>query len=513
MLRQHEDGSLWRSSELGDAMGRDERIDTTLGYRVRGLTGMPFAMVPSDEGTESVTFAQEWEDLYPRAFPIAHQAQMLRDFILLGVAIGQIYWTDVMTPEGKRWEPRLCREWPGFLSYDTNGGFYKYQTREGTEGIEPGDGRWVIIESGERGYMSGAIRAIALLWHLRELSWYDWARYTERHGMPIVTAKHPAQADPASVDAFWSDIVSLGRETSMLLPQGVGPNGEGYEVGLLEARDGNWRSFQELQRSASDAIAIRVLGQNLLTEHRGEGSRAASEVHEKVAQRIIQSDEASFNDDIHKQFVKPISELIREKGKLLAPRPTYDIDPPEDLKLKAETMGLTIEAMKKAENLGYEVLNAEAIFEQLGLKLKKKSEPLPSPIPPNQPPPPPPGQQPPSPDDEEGGDDDGDEEEEQANAVGLFSQRPPDAFVEGQRFNDRLADAAIREAGGKSDLFDSLLEALDESETYEEARQKILERYADSDPDELRALIEDVRELAELNGVFSVLEEIGQTEG
>lgn len=362
VLREHEQGQLWRSAELLDAMGRDDRIPTVLNTRTRGLLGLPFKMAPSDEANaDAVQFAADWEDLWPRFAPVSVLAKLLTDFVMMGVGLAQIYWEQVVDKEGNRvWEPRLQNEHSSYLHWSDTKQTYLYQTRDGIVPIETGTGKWVLLEAGERGYQNGAIRALALLWHIRSLTWGDWARYTERHGMPILKAKHPASIRSDARDAFWSDVVELGRETSLLLPQGVGPNNESFDVDLLEAKDGNWRAFEQLQARASSSIAIYLLGQNLTTEiNPGQGSFAAAKVHGAVKSSIICADEVELGNDLFSQAVRPISSLLRKGGALIAPRPTWDTIPPVDRASMAKTQQIAASTLAVLNQSGYTIQNIE----------------------------------------------------------------------------------------------------------------------------------------------------------
>ncbi len=92
---------------------------------------------------------------------------------MLGVALAQISYQRVEGLDGLVWEPRLHNEEAQFLRYDLEQRKWFYSTREGEILITPGDGKWVLLEAGERGYRNGAIRALALMWHVRELSWFE----------------------------------------------------------------------------------------------------------------------------------------------------------------------------------------------------------------------------------------------------------------------------------------------------------------------------------------------------
>jgi phage gp29-like protein len=512
VLQEHERGQLWRSSLLVDAMGRDDRLMPILRHRVRGLLGLPLEMVPPDDSEAAGEFAKLWLDMWPRAAPLANLARLLQDYIMLGVAVAQISWEkNAITDE---WEPRLHNEHPSFLYWDEASYSYKYQTREeGMVDIVPGDGKWILLEAGERGYRNGAVRALALLWYIRELGWFDHARYNEKHGMPLLMAKHPAEIRDDEREDFWEDIRTLGRETTVLLPQGVGPNGESFDLALLEAQDGSYGTFEVIRQAAGTSMAIYLLGQNLTTEI-DAGSFAAATVHKNVKTEILQADEKEVGDDIFQQFVIPTSELLREGGAKLAPRPTLDTTPPEDLKTDAETWRTLMGAVSVALGTGMKVdvkaladkykLPIETVEQKIGQVLfryhldfgilsinearaRLGEDPIPGgdvrPVPSTDP-----------------------------TLMGEIVKRQdsgPKAFIEGQTFTDAIAAQTARAAGEQleDDMLKDVVDIVESSSDWKEVEKKVLELYGGDDAEERQKILRQAYLVADLNGLHSAIEE------
>jgi len=308
-------------------------------------------MDPADDTPQAEEFAAEWVDLFPRAASAATLAKFQQWRIMLGAAPAQIAW-DRDGPLGR--EPTLHVEHPTYLQFSEETQRYTYQTKSGMQDVVPGDGHWVLFEEGSRGYMNGAVRALAELFLIRRWGWRDFARYCERHGLPMIKALVPAMASDESKDQFWEDLLTLGGETTFLLPQGVGPNGESFDLSILEASDANWRAFQEIKNDAGTSMAIYLLGQNLTTEVEA-GSFAAATVHKNVKTEVLQADERELTEDLFEQFVKPVSALLRPNGADIAPYPHWDTTPPEDLKTKAETLNVLSAVVDRMTSLGVKV--------------------------------------------------------------------------------------------------------------------------------------------------------------
>jgi len=334
---------------------------------------MPRAMAPANESPEALELSLRWGLMFDRFAPTAVLGRLLDDYIMMGWALAQISYERVIDESGNRvWEPRLNNEESQFVNYEHEPNAYFYETREGRIQIEPGNGKWVLLEAGERGFRNGAIRALGLMWHLRELSWFDWARYTERHGQPLLKAMVPSEVQAASREAFWNDIISLGRESAVLLPQGVGSNKTNFDVQIVEARDGNWKAFQELKRDATIAVAVYLLGQNLTTEIQA-GSYAAANVHRNIRNEVLQADEKELGGDLLEQAMRPISDLMVPNGRLIAPRPTWNTQPPADKKQDAETAKIaaeTIASLQEVAKAGrLKIDNLPEFARQFGIEL------------------------------------------------------------------------------------------------------------------------------------------------
>jgi phage gp29-like protein len=353
-LLQHEQGSFQLSAMLVSAMGRDDRFPTLLAGRVRGMLGLPLLVSPP-EGREGDPLAEQaagwWRKSFERVFPIDHQALALAQRIMFGVSLCQVTWES--DGDGGL-EPRVWNEEPASLYWDESRGRYVYNTRQGPMVIEPGDPRWLLFEQGERGYLTGLVRQLGLLWLIREQAWFDYARWSERHGLPLLKALFPVQVADEEQDAFWEDVRAIGRDTSVLLPQGIGPNGEGYDLQLLEAKDRGYGGFADLLDLTGRTFAIAILGQNLTTEV-DAGSFAAASVHESVKREVLQADESSFHLDLREQLILPASRLMWAGADRVAPAIGRDIEPPEDLKVEAEVVNTISLGVERFVSLGVPV--------------------------------------------------------------------------------------------------------------------------------------------------------------
>jgi phage gp29-like protein len=327
-----EGGNFMQAAQLVDAMGRDDRIAGVLATRVNGLLGLP---IDYDEAKrDRIRVAKALKDLRSQMLPRAQVRKVLRSGIMLGAGLAENVWTRTETS----WTPRLKWWHPQFLQWRWDTRSYWVQTMDGQVEVTPGDGQWVIYAPyGEQlGQLDSMVRALAVPWLVRQWARRDWARYSEVHGMPIRKAKVPAKAEEEDKERFIDEIAQLAQECTIRLPQGSEPDQQ-FDLELLEASADSWEGFQALIEHTNSSIAITLLGQNLTTEiGKGDGSRAAAQVHDNVRQDVVESDASSLDECLHEQTIRPWA-LYNFADADGAPIATFHTEPPEDLAKKATT--------------------------------------------------------------------------------------------------------------------------------------------------------------------------------
>ena len=476
-LLAHELGSFATSAKLVDAMGRDDRLTACLETRIKGLLGSPFEVVASDLKSEvAVRMADE---IGPQWYDILSEdelAEMLRWRVLLGFAICSLEWETTAAywrPKVKVWNPQYCYH---RQESDT----WWMMTREAGEiQITPGDGKWMLIGRGRRPYMDGAGRSLSIPWLIRQFAVRDWARYSERHGMPLVKAMVPAAVDAPEKEEFFDDVRALSTETTVMLPTNVTGNGDGFDLQLLEATDKSWEGFERLITSCNVSMSISLLGQNLTTEVQG-GSYAAAKVHDRVRADYLEADAEELSTTIRAQVFKPmVAFSYVEDVDALTPWPKWQTEPDEDQRIKAETFKITTEALGHLKTAGFAVSDVKQLGEHLGFDLVPVETPVPEPM---------------------------------VDSQQLASGSPAKSargFVEGVLYSDAVTDSAAR-AGVKAlapDLKD-LINIIESADDYPEMRSRLAEAYADIDPAEFAKVVEKALILSELAGRYAVLKDL-----
>lgn len=326
-LSAHAEGMFTGSGLLIDALLSDDRIHSSIGARIGALIGLDTIYKAADEDTDGTVLAA-WKKAWPACYAPPEQGDQTdtikRIAHLAGFAVAEIVWDTDVTP----WQPYLKPWDPGLFYFDRSRRGLMALTETGPEPVTPGDGKWFVHAPNGiwRAWATGLLTPLALPWFLRLLARRDWARYSERHGMPLIRAYMPAVADSEDKARFENDLVTLGSEAVVTLPQGL--DGEGFDVDLLEAASQSWEGFDRLIVRCENAITLAIQWQNLTTEVK-EGSQAAARVHGDVKQTAVVLDNRAWSTDVRSQIARPFAAFNYGNGEL-APHTSRDVTPLED---------------------------------------------------------------------------------------------------------------------------------------------------------------------------------------
>jgi phage gp29-like protein len=454
-------------------MMRDDRLSAVIDTRVQGLLGLPFELQPTEEDDElSKRIVEDIDDWWTEAVPESDLAVLYRWYLLLGVAVGELVWTATKSA----WRPRLRVHHPQYLWWDETRGIYVLSTKEGMVDVTPGNGKWVLLTDGDRGYMNGLVRSLAFPWLVRQFAIRDWGRYSERHGMPIIVAGVPNVEFADTKDDLVDELRRIATETVIPLPKGAKDEAS-YTLDLLEATDRTWEGFERLITSQNVSMAIRVLGQNLTTEIQG-GSYAAAGIHERILGDIIRGDEAKISTQLHDQVMYPIVGFNYGAAALEStPWPHWDTTPPEDQAKKAETLAAlmpALDAMAAAD------IDTRALLERFGLPLLQESEVQPrTPVPPTP----------------------------LTIQLADKDRRVSRSLVEGADYADAVQSSVMRK-NQMAPTLEAVGKLIDRAGSFDEVRDGVADLYADLPQQGMVRTLQRALILWRLNGRHSVTEEV-----
>jgi phage gp29-like protein len=360
-------GVFDRPSQLHESIMADSRVQSAMKSRSGGLLGRAIRFkVPKrfKDDQRAIDCHGSWERHWPAMHAEPALLQLLETAHSLGFSYSQILWDT-----SKRvWKPYLVPFNARYCYYHWTLRTHVAVTLDGQMPITGGDAHWVLHApyGSYRGWMFGALRAIAQWYLARNYALRDWARYCERHGFPIPLADTPFGADPQDILAYQLQLANLGQESVMQLPGSVDVNKYGkYDLRYLEPKDDNWQAFKALIEQCNDEITLSLLAQNLTTQVK-EGSFAAARVHADVRQALLEADARALAKTLYVQVARPFAALNFGDANL-APEITWDVRPPEDLKTKAETFESLCVAIAQMRMAGIRLTDVERFARRFGI--------------------------------------------------------------------------------------------------------------------------------------------------
>lgn len=375
-VRSHSAGCFRTSSQLIDSMETEPRIFTPLQTRIGALaskSALPFSIDSSEEGDgrkrESALARQR--QLFWSCCPESVISPLERDSIMAGAAIGYVTWSG-----GEReWVPQLHWLPTHGLEWDqwaTTGSEWTYTTRSGERlPVTPGDGFWFLhLPHGPRSWMRGLVRPLGMLYIMTTWTERDWARYNEKHGLPILEIDEPFWAhddvegtdgaDGTKADEYYAQFRTLESESVLRQPQGQADQG-GWKARWLEPVADSWESFQRRLESAGELFDSVVLGQGARATPKGgdgEARAAATRVE------LLSADAEGLATSLRTQIWMPWAAFNYDDPDV-AGWPHWSTRPGPDLKLRAETLNTLGDALGKLTNAG---VDTAPLLEEFGLQ-------------------------------------------------------------------------------------------------------------------------------------------------
>jgi phage gp29-like protein len=369
-LASHVVGLFDAPSQLIDTMiFSDARVQSALLART-AILGRPMRIRPPRrlaKNRKAIQCAMRFEDAWNLMASESTLGELIRWSCTLGFEPAQILWNTAgprWIPTLKTWNPRYT-----FFYYGSGGqGRLIAITLDGIAPIIPGNGKWLnFAPYGEyRGWMFGALRAIAPWVLARYYALRDSQRLSERNGLPWIIGKTPAGADQIEIQNFLTQLANLGQENIFQVPQ-YAEGLASYMVELLETKANSHEIFQFIIASCNQEITLAFLGQTLTTEVK-EGSMAAARVHGDVMQVILESLARALARCIHRDLARPFA-LFNYGDPALAPIIEWDVSPPEDKLAMSAVAKNFAEMLFLLRRAGYQINNPKAVARSFGVRI------------------------------------------------------------------------------------------------------------------------------------------------
>lgn len=290
----------------------------------------------------------------------------------------------------------------------------------------------------------------------------DWVIFCELFGMPLRLGKYDSGATENDKKALFSAIASIGSDAAGVISKAT-------EIEFIESAKGSAASdlWKMLADFCNAEISKAILGQTLTTQVGASGSYAASKTHNEVRLDLLKADGRAIATTIRSQLIRP---LVGFNFGWDTPLPKYTAvyDEGDDYKIKSDWVGglmdrgmpMSVSWLRTEFNIPEPETDAEIIrvmpntsgqpVAQQVSKLVAKDIPVPA---------------------------------SQETLVALIDQE--------------------LQKGDMDELIDPAKTLLDEVDSLEEFRDRLLDIYADLEPMAMGLALQKALALAELSGRFA----------
>ncbi|MDX1527043.1 MAG: DUF935 family protein [Gammaproteobacteria bacterium] len=495
-LDEHERGQFSQSALLSTSLDRDDRIAPCIDDRINALVGggaAEFSIQPAEKFIRRSKAVISRLDWWNETVTSAWLRSVLRDNIKMGFHLSRVPWART----GRSWYPLKPIRWnPEFVYYSEEDGHLVAHSDQGPLPVLPGDPNWFLsLPGGDQSWMSGAVRGLGLPYLMRQFTPRDWARYNERHGLPIIVIKEPyGSGDEKEKKNFYSGVRKMGSSGILRTPQGP-DDSRSYGAELLEAKSRSFDSFDKFLDRLNVAIAVYLKGQNLTTEV-DAGAYASTGWHMRVRKDYAENDADALSEDLRKQLIAPFGEYnVGSWDDDIAPWPTWNLEIPEDQAQVSK--GLLDGATAISVLIQQKVpVDWDQLLPRIGIPLQRgKKMPDPEEVEPEPEPEPTGGNEP--------------EPEPENRFRGLrFTAQSQDGFAEGQLYVDALTDQTLTHAeAALRPTMDAVLEELDAASDFDDLKDRLRSRYTELDPEDITELVHRASVLADLAGRAASLQD------
>lgn len=362
-----EKGGAHSGAELYRDLKRDGKVFSALQKRKLALVGRPYQVEPVEQGARGSADAEKLHDILKRCGFDKLCSQLL-EALVLGAAISELVFTWRNNQfEVARTPQRALRR---FVFVQEDAGKppeLRLLTRENLiTGIPLPDRTFIVHRvNPEDDNPWGTGLGLQLYWAVffKRKSLISWNKLNDRAGVPVPWGKYPAKAGPKEKATLFDALRALSNDGVVMTP-------EGTMIELLESKlaSGQISTQQALCEYCDDWIDAVLLGQEARSKS-GGALASASKERADVRLDLVQADADLLSETLNETLIKWLCEMNGFVPCVV----TRVVKEEEDLKVAAETD-------KTVSEMGFE-LDVETVKARYGEGWRKKAEP-PPPAPP-----------------------------------------------------------------------------------------------------------------------------------
>ncbi len=307
VLRQNDATLAARGGHLGigiyDEIERDGRAFSVLRKRRLAVIKEEWTVDAASDSAADMRAADIVREQLA-ALPFDTICEQLLDAILKGYTVAEIIWD---TKDGKVIAEQVLAKDQRRFQFADDGSLLLKTPDNMYPGMPVPDRKFIVHRVGQKFDTDAYGRGLGsvLFWPIffKKEGIRFWVTFADKFGSPTSIGKYPTGADDAAKRALLSALESIAQDAGVIVP-------EGMAIELLEAtRSGSITTYSDLVKYLDEEISVIVLGESLTTSIQGDGSRAATEVHDDVRRDLAQADSDLLSATLNNTLVRWISEM------------------------------------------------------------------------------------------------------------------------------------------------------------------------------------------------------------
>ncbi len=318
---------------FGEMLQKWPRLAAVEATRRLALTGLDWEIQPARGAADGRREAEYCQAVLGDLSAFGEALGFLANAIGYGVAVAELVWENghlvdvvpvpysrLLADPDEPWRLRVRTE----------------QEPSAGVALDEMPSKWVIHRPRAlpgRYFEGGLLRASVLLYLAQNLSFKDWLIYSQIAGMPVRVGRFEPGTPEADKERLLKMLEALGTDAVAIISKNI-------ELEMLEPRGGE-KPYRAIQEYCNNEITILWLGQHLTTDIRGQGSRAAAEIHDRVREDLLVNDIADEAETLRRDLLTPLVRARFGDGAAV-PRFRRSLIESVDTQVLAETLAVAV---------------------------------------------------------------------------------------------------------------------------------------------------------------------------
>jgi len=279
---------------------KDTHLSSILGRRRGAVSGLDYEVTPASQDKKDLEIAEFVEQVITGLPDFEDNLKDIGDAIGKGYSALELYWdlhngknivrhmeqvpqSKFIWPDSKT--PKLLTKdqaWEGIALPDFKFIFHIHKTKSGNP------------------VRQGVLRVCAWMYLFKNYDIKSWIKFAEVFGMPLRIGRYDSNAPKEDKEALIAAVRSIGSDAAGIISKQT-------EIEFIEAvKSGGGDFFKKLADFCNAEMSKAILGQTMTTEAGDKGARSLGEVHETVEAHIQRDDCEQIAKTIRRDLIRPL---------------------------------------------------------------------------------------------------------------------------------------------------------------------------------------------------------------